>query len=116
MAGKKSTPSEYDIRIGQIIAISRRRMGMSQKDLAKHLNVTFQQVQKYETGGNRIYMGTLIQIANVFEMTAGQLLDGMSQTYAHDRDITEVIKLMYKMNREQRKLIMELAQSIIAAK
>lgn len=116
MTGKKFTPLQSDICVGRIIAISRRRMGMSQKELAEHLGITFQQIQKYETGGNRISAGKLMQIAAAFEMSPGQLLDGATHAYMHDRDIMEIIELLYKMNQTQRSFILQMAQYIAAVK
>lgn len=54
--------------------------GMTQKDLAKKVGVTFQQIQKYESAGNRISADTLKRIADAFELSIGQLVDGGAPT------------------------------------
>jgi len=50
--------------------------GMSQQQLAKGLGVTFQQVQKYERGANRIGAGRLVRIAQILEVPVTALLEG----------------------------------------
>lgn len=47
-------PSAVDIEVGRRIRMQRRVLGMSQSALAERVSVTFQQVQKYEKGSNRV--------------------------------------------------------------
>jgi transcriptional regulator with XRE-family HTH domain len=54
----------------------RLQRGLSQSQLAKGLGVTFQQVQKYEKGTNRIGSGRLVRIAQILEIPVTALLDG----------------------------------------
>lgn len=51
-----------DIEIGNRIKEMRRAIGLSQSDLAEGLGITFQQIQKYENGANRISLGAFISI------------------------------------------------------
>jgi transcriptional regulator with XRE-family HTH domain len=63
--------------------------GISQTELANHIGVTFQQVQKYETGTNRISMGRLTRIARVFGVSVTYLLAGSRQAapaYSSNKD------------------------------
>ena len=53
MASKKS-PNPIDIHVGSRVRLRRMMLGMSQEKLGEHLGITFQQVQKYEKGTNRI--------------------------------------------------------------
>ncbi|WP_212112943.1 helix-turn-helix domain-containing protein [Bartonella queenslandensis] len=53
-----------DISIGKRIRHKRISMGLSQKELGNHLGVSFQQIQKYEKGLNRVSAGRLQEIAN----------------------------------------------------
>lgn len=55
---------ESDIAVGERIRARRNQLEMSQEDLGKALGVSFQQIQKYERGANRISSGRLIQIVN----------------------------------------------------
>src|ERR1041384_5575987 len=61
---KKST-TEIDVEIGSRVRMRRMTVGMSQEKLGEMLGLTFQQVQKYEKGTNRISVGRLVDIANV---------------------------------------------------
>lgn len=54
------------MRLGHIIAMVRARHGMSQKDLAEKLGISFQQVQKYECAANRISAARLYEISRIF--------------------------------------------------
>lgn len=109
MAGIKYTPSEFDRRLGQIITLTRNRHGLTQKDLACRLGITFQQIQKYECGANRISAKNLYELAKCFDMTVGELIDGSTCQYLHEETIQQTVALMYKMTPTQRRLILQLA-------
>jgi transcriptional regulator with XRE-family HTH domain len=66
MALKRVEP--YDIEIGRRIRAQRLATGMSQEVLADQLGITFQQVQKYEKGANRVSAGRLRRIAEIFDV------------------------------------------------
>jgi len=55
--------SKLDKEIGKRLKEERQRLGLSQTDLAKAIKVTFQQIQKYENGTNRIAAGNLYLLA-----------------------------------------------------
>ncbi|WP_112661988.1 helix-turn-helix domain-containing protein [Microvirga flavescens] len=61
---KKST-STIDKEIGSRVRMRRMSIGMSQEKLGEMLGLTFQQVQKYEKGTNRISVGRLVDIATI---------------------------------------------------
>jgi len=69
------TPDEIDVLVGRNIRIHRMAKCLSQKELAERIGVTFQQVQKYEKGVNRIGSGRLIRIAGVLGVTVMTLFD-----------------------------------------
>ncbi|MGQ3211370.1 helix-turn-helix domain-containing protein [Shinella sp.] len=64
----KKTPNPIDIFVGSRVRLRRLMVGMSQEALADRLGVTFQQVQKYEKGTNRISASRLQAIADVFRV------------------------------------------------
>jgi len=64
-----------DAIIGRNVRVRRLASEFSQTQLAKHLGVTFQQVQKYEKGTNRIGAGRLARIAQVLEVPLSALLE-----------------------------------------
>jgi len=59
------TPNSIDVHVGSRIRLQRALKGMSQTTLAEGLGVTFQQVQKYEKGTNRVGSSRLQAIANI---------------------------------------------------
>jgi transcriptional regulator with XRE-family HTH domain len=73
----KPNPTEIDIEIGKRIRLRRRQLGISQTDLAEKLGLAFQQVQKYESGVNRVSAGRLPQIASALDVHVGYF-------YGHD--------------------------------
>jgi transcriptional regulator with XRE-family HTH domain len=68
------TPDPIDVEVGQRIQIYRKAMGMSQAALAEQIGVTFQQLQKYEKGVNRIGAGRLGKIARALQVPIAALL------------------------------------------
>jgi transcriptional regulator with XRE-family HTH domain len=73
---KKRRPNSADSQVGESIRAHRLAAGMSQVDLAGQLGVSFQQVQKYEKGTNRVGAGRLPQIAEIFGVPIGALFKG----------------------------------------
>ncbi|WP_375623315.1 MULTISPECIES: helix-turn-helix domain-containing protein [unclassified Bartonella] len=61
-------PHFIDISLGKKIRFRRNVMGFSQKQLGSHLGVTFQQIQKYEKGLNRVSAARLQEIANILDV------------------------------------------------
>ena len=73
MATRKSGP--LDAMVGARIQMFRVNRGMSQTMLAGRIGVTFQQVQKYERGANRVGASRLSQIASVLGVSVGELFE-----------------------------------------
>jgi transcriptional regulator with XRE-family HTH domain len=76
MAGKRGRargdgPNPIDVHVGSRIRMRRTLLGMSQQRLGKALGLTFQQVQKYERGTNRVSAGKLFQLARIFGVPVG---------------------------------------------
>lgn len=72
---KRSTCT-IDTYIGQRIRARRIQLALSQNDLGDALGVSFQQIQKYEKGTNRVSAATLVTIANVMEIAPAHFYDG----------------------------------------
>lgn len=70
-------PSEVDMHVGARVRVRRRLLGMTQERLAELIEVTFQQVQKYERGANRISASKLFAIAGALESPIGYFFDGL---------------------------------------
>ena len=67
MANKKQ-PNPIDIHVGSRVRLRRMMLGMSQEKLGENLGITFQQIQKYEKGTNRIGASRLQHIARVLSV------------------------------------------------
>ena len=82
-------PDPMDIALGAAVRIRRRTIGISQEALADQCGVSFQQIQKYENGANRISFSRLVQIARALRCRVVDLmdvLDGPDQTLTGDMD------------------------------
>lgn len=75
MAGTKK-PNPIDIHVGGRVRLRRMMLGMSQEKLGEQLGITFQQIQKYEKGTNRIGASRLQNIAAVLSVPVGFFFDG----------------------------------------
>jgi transcriptional regulator with XRE-family HTH domain len=75
-------PNSTDVDVGRLVRVHRMARGLSQTDLANRIGVTFQQVQKYESGANRISVGRLTRIARVLGVSVSYLLAGSRQAAA----------------------------------
>lgn len=71
----KKKPNPIDIHVGSRIRLRRNMLGMSQEKLGEHLGITFQQIQKYEKGTNRVGASRLQAIASILEVPAGFFFD-----------------------------------------
>ena len=94
MKKKKRRPNSADIQIGESIRAHRLILGMSQNDLARRIGVSFQQIQKYEKGTNRVGAGRLPQIAEIFEIPISALFDANADTSSGERRATAPVKLI----------------------
>ncbi|HKR86998.1 MAG TPA: helix-turn-helix transcriptional regulator [Phenylobacterium sp.] len=77
--------AELEREIGARIRARRRQLGLSQSDLADQLGVSFQQVQKYERGANRVAASTLVATAQALGVSIGWLVgEDAPQTGEHE--------------------------------
>ena len=79
MSDLQRKPNPVDIHVGSRIRMRRRVMGLSQDDLASQLGLTFQQVQKYERGTNRVSASKLFGIAAVLQAPVSYFFDGLAE-------------------------------------
>lgn len=64
----KGFPNPIDVHVGNRIRVRRTLLGMSQESLADAIGLTFQQIQKYEKGANRVSSSRLLDIAGVLDV------------------------------------------------
>jgi transcriptional regulator with XRE-family HTH domain len=72
----KKTPNPTDKHVGSRVRMRRMMLGMSQEKLGDALGLTFQQVQKYEKGTNRIGASRLQQIAHFLQVPVSLFFEG----------------------------------------
>lgn len=112
-----------DIHVGLRIRMRRREAGMTQEGLAELLGITFQQVQKYERGANRVSASRLQAIANAlgepiayfFEGLPGQPVAqsaALSEDFLALPDAQAFVDLLPKMPFRVRQRLLDLARSL----
>ena len=119
MAVRKSGP--LDAMVGAKIRMFRINRGMSQTALAERVGVSFQQVQKYEKGANRVGASRLSQIASVLGITVGELFESSQEKIAAanspvhllaEPGALRVLKAYLRTNSRVRLAIARLVESI----
>ena len=122
----ESTPHPVDLHVGRRIAEKRLALGYNQSDLGRALNLTFQQVQKYEKGTNRVSASKLWLIAQFFKVDLSYFFDGLSDSNASEeaeqpeagtafpptRQSIELRGLIPTLGLPQQKLILDLVKSM----
>jgi transcriptional regulator with XRE-family HTH domain len=76
------TPNPVDMHVGSRVRLRRMMLAISQEKLAKALGLSFQQVQKYEKGANRIGASRLEQISRFLQVPVAFFFEGASDTSA----------------------------------
>ena len=138
--GRKGTPDgkprPVDVHVGSRVRLRRTMLGMSQEKLGKAIGLTFQQVQKYERGANRIGASRLFELSKVLDVPVSFFFDDMSQevadtsgrpaseliepsaeTYGYDpmakRETLELVRAYYKIKEPKvRKRVFELTKAL----
>lgn len=102
--------------LGQRIKLLRKKFQMTQKDLAERLNVTFQQIQKYEKGRNFPSYITLIKIAELFKVDIRYLYKNMTVNKLNDstiipeedKGVKKMLKMYKSLNQDDRMKIINM--------
>ena len=117
-----------DHRVGERLRSRRLKMGLSQSELGAAAGVTFQQVQKYEKGANRISAGRLIQFAEKLGVKPAYFVDGIADGSKVNGDAAKnarainsvaatdegvaVLEAMAQMEPTRRKFMVTLARAL----
>lgn len=82
--GRRGSPESWsvDAHVGQRVRMRRTLLGMSQEKLGEAIGLTFQQVQKYERGSNRISAGTLYRLGQVLDVPVNFFFDCYDDPHA----------------------------------
>ena len=78
-AADRSDKNVVDRYVGYRLRLRRALVGLSQQDLAQRLGMSFQQVQKYETGGNRISASRLATLCRLLDCPIGYFFEGLDE-------------------------------------
>ena len=72
-----SVPNPIDVHVGRRLRLRRTLLGMSQEKLGEAVKLTFQQIQKYERGANRIGSSRLYQLSQILDVPVSFFFDDM---------------------------------------
>ena len=130
----KTAITPIDEHIGQRLQLRRVMLGLSQKDLANACGVSFQQIQKYETAGNRISASRLFELSTVLETpvsfffrglpgnTPEETRSGRRQTRVSDQseddplsknETLQLINLYWRLaSDDQRKMVVKMLKTL----
>lgn len=85
------TPDPVDVTVGTRIRFSRKMRNISQQALAEAIGVSFQQVQKYERGFNRVSASMLVRIADTLEVDISDLFGRANARGAIDDQLADLL-------------------------
>ncbi len=132
---RRSPPHPIDIHVGGRLRLRRLAVGLSQERLAKSIGITFQQIQKYERGTNRIVASRLHDLARVLNVPIGYFFSEMNEdelpastpsardeavAFTHDlmgeRETLELVRSYYNIGDQRiRKRLFDLVKSVSKA-
>lgn len=78
----KGFPNPIDVHVGNRIRLRRTLLGMSQETLAEAIGLTFQQVQKYERGANRVSSSRLFDLSKILDVQLAYFFEEMAANVA----------------------------------
>lgn len=108
-----------DIFVGKRVRQRRWLLGMTQQQLAEKVGIKFQQIQKYETGSNRISASRLWDIADALDAPIGFFFDGLNDAdgdkdrpadVMSSREAMDLVRSFYAIPVAQRRQLFELAK------
>jgi transcriptional regulator with XRE-family HTH domain len=116
---KKAT-TNLDKEIGYRLRMARQAANLSQERLGEQLGITFQQIQKYERGTNRVSASRLQQIAGIlnvplsffFNERPGSEGSDLQAAYSMDPQVQLLVTAFHKMSKPVRKKIVDLCLAV----
>lgn len=121
-------PHLVDRHVGRRVETRRKALGYSQSQLGAALGLTFQQIQKYEKGANRISASKLWEIAHFFKVEIGYFFDGLTAaapgvaesdtvSFEHDYPVTrqsqEIARLAPRLSLNQQKATLAMVRELV---
>ena len=109
----KTMAEKVDIAVGEMIRALRFKNNMTQSDLSQALSISFQQIQKYETGKNRVSASMLAKIAATFNVPIGHFFgDSPLTPFEADRQISELLDRFEKMSDRKKMALLKIAREM----
>ena len=112
-----------DEHVGKRLRQRRWLVGMTQQQLAQHVGIKFQQIQKYETGANRVSASRLWDIASTLDVSINFFFDGlqaekgvkiqsdaMPSDLMGDKEALDLVRSYYAIPENQRRRLFDLAR------
>lgn len=108
-----------DVHVGKRVRHRRWMVGMTQQQLASQVGIKFQQIQKYETGMNRVSASRLWDIAEALDAPVAFFFEGFNEDGSQqtaptdllaDKEALELVRSYYAIPENQRKQLFELAR------
>ncbi|WP_170331730.1 helix-turn-helix domain-containing protein [Ruegeria arenilitoris] len=112
-----------DVHVGKRVRHRRWLIGMTQQQLAQQVGIKFQQIQKYETGANRISASRLWDIAEALDVPVSFFFEGLEETekgtsgkksvpadLMGDKEALDLVRSYYAIPENQRRRLFELAR------
>jgi transcriptional regulator with XRE-family HTH domain len=112
-----------DEHVGKRLRQRRWLVGMTQQQLAEHVGIKFQQIQKYETGANRVSASRLWDIASTLDVSINFFFDGlqaekgvkiqsdaMPSNLMDDKEALDLVRSYYAIPENQRRRLFDLAR------
>lgn len=117
-------PHKVDVHVGKTIRQRRWLAGMTQQKLAELVGIKFQQIQKYETGANRVSASRLWDIADALDVDVAHFFEGLSAEDKQpegkngnvpidligDKEAMDLVRSYYAIPENQRRRLFELAR------
>ena len=109
-----------DVHVGQRVRQRRWMVGMTQQQLGNKVGIKFQQIQKYETGTNRISASRLWDIAAALDVDVSFFFEGLAPEHAEghsaqgdiltDKEALDLVRAYYAIPETQRRRLFDLAR------
>lgn len=121
-------PHLVDRHVGKRVEARRKSLGYSQSQLGAALGLTFQQIQKYEKGANRVSASKLWEIAQFFKVDTGYFFEGLTEaasgmaesdtvSFDHDFPVTrqsqEIARLAPRLSLRQQKIVLDMIREML---
>ncbi len=116
-------PHPVDVHVGKRVRHRRWMIGMTQQQLAEKVGIKFQQIQKYETGANRISASRLWDIAEALDVPVSFFFEGLEESakpsgeapampvdLMGDKEALDLVRSYYAIPENQRRRLFELAR------